>query len=705
MKKTIALFGLLAALTGSIIGANTNSVSSNIEMKKDALRKTEVKETTLVDEETPLKELSGSGEFNYDDIRIPRFLNLICRYVDDDGKEIPMRGITATCTVNVRNSNGQIIKSTKEKNAVLDGGFLISPAFISNEEGEIVIKFETDNDDIKVVNSAGTIYSYTYTHPFTRGILNTVIKTLKVDVANSDFAKAVSIFEAAYTANKLAKSLNNGNSIQKCTIRYLSGTSDGAWYSNNVISITKERNNNLTEYAAWDVIGHEYGHHVQKVFGLANNPGGTHYVDSNMSDCYYTGRSAISPRSYESARDEGIRIAYAEGWATAFSLMAQDADRAFCEGIRTCADDRYTASNGIIDISYGDYHTKKGEASEDSVIAFIWNLYDEADYENDYGDNLSLTAQEIFNLSRGCYTFSSFVNSVYNHGYDVQDVAYLLDKIKVTPSNIQISGNYYKDADVAFTWDVGGGSIYFNNNDFIIKFTNYNGTITYYSKSVHTYDFVEPVVVIDRENWQMIQERSHGQIFVSMTAYVNKGGIVTGGYVSLIQSFWAPSASIHDNQSTTIRPSDWGFSQTYTTTTTYNSFLFDDIDITTQRYRVGNNGGYTVLSPKRTGYGHASFMIEFHRYINSVDIQLAEWSRDEGIGDCEVIIETIDCEKSWKVSNVIEVRTMNIKEDGLLTYTTGIKEPIYSICISINSLATGSKNKGRICVGNITLNY
>lgn len=711
MKKGFMLLGLLAATATTLVGANqiaankAEDIQAPISAKRAVALRDDVVEDTVNDVPTEFerdqREIDG-------ELILPIRRRLISQrftYTDLDGVVIPMREIKATYKLSyLTTAGGTAIERTGTKQ-LTDNGVLTVVGASYDRDYTLEITLSTETSAIKTVDLNGNVFKKT--------LVRKALSLMKIDDTDHEFnyqmsesfVKAVSMFEAGLTASKLVKHLNNDTDIRQCTIRWFNNQNGGAYYSSNTITLRSASFNGITEYTAWDVIGHEYGHHVQSVFNLSRNPAGTHYINSNMSDQYYTNTSVFGTNTVTQARDKGIRIAYAEGWATAYSLYAQDYDRAFCEGIRTCADDRYTANNGNIDISYGDYSCKKGEASEDSVIAFLWNLHDAYDCEKDPFDYFELPFEEIWEISQGVYTFSDFVGKLYNYSYDYEEIAYLLDEIKVVPCNIRIASDYYKDAPVTFSWDNGGGSRYFYNNEFVFKFVNSRGE-PYYSKKVVVADDETPSVTIDLDTWQRMQQIFNGQIIVCVEGFVNRGGIVTGGYTSLQEYLWQPSASVNDSERTTITPANWAFNQTYTTEETSKDLTIDVFDyITSRRLRTGNNGGYTVMSPKKNGFGEAYFMLEFHRYVNSADVQLAEWSRDEGIGDCQVIIETMDCEKSWTVSNVIDVRSMNTKEEGLIEYTTGIKEPIYGICISIKSNATGTKNKGRICIGNISLNY
>ncbi|MCI6794044.1 MAG: hypothetical protein MR635_05005, partial [Mollicutes bacterium] len=102
-------------------------------------------------------------------------------------------------------------------------------------------------------------------------------------------------------------------------------------------------------YEAWDVFGHEYGHHLENSRKFSVSIGEDHY--SSNDDCsyiYYFGdyqKNGINRSDW--AKQRGLRLAWTESWPTFWATMAQDS---FPNAIKdekylSVGDDRYYASN------------------------------------------------------------------------------------------------------------------------------------------------------------------------------------------------------------------------------------------------------------------------------------------------------------------------------------------------------------------------
>ncbi|HEX3567608.1 MAG TPA: hypothetical protein VHU17_19760, partial [Acidimicrobiales bacterium] len=108
----------------------------------------------------------------------------------------------------------------------------------------------------------------------------------------------------------------------------------------------------------WLIILHEYGHVVSNQMGITQSPGGAGHSLFSNDALLYTPPNKLN----------GMRLAWSEGFATFFSLMAMDFEQAYTLGIPTVED-------GIVDIygydvnyanSYGTRTTKAMPATDTS---------------------------------------------------------------------------------------------------------------------------------------------------------------------------------------------------------------------------------------------------------------------------------------------------------------------------------------------------
>ena len=138
----------------------------------------------------------------------------------------------------------------------------------------------------------------------------------------------------------------------------------------------------LHSYESWDVIMHEYGHHIENELNIINSPGGEHYISHNMIG----EQVEVSAGVYHIyTKDEGIRLAWAEAWATVFGIIAQYETPMYVSTIPTVCDMSYTAYNNV-DYSIESCPHRKGEGCESSIEAILWDLYDSNPDLNDYID-------------------------------------------------------------------------------------------------------------------------------------------------------------------------------------------------------------------------------------------------------------------------------------------------------------------------------
>lgn len=140
----------------------------------------------------------------------------------------------------------------------------------------------------------------------------------------------------------------------------------------------------------WDVLIHELGHSVARSLRIERNPGGPH--------------APGNPGETE-GKDVGVRLAWAEGWPTFFSILAQSAMNAGTFGVPNVGDTRYTdtedadfewdleAQTGGVGPPPGSELPSLGEDDELSVQRILWDLFDAVD---DAGDTVSFGDHDVW---------------------------------------------------------------------------------------------------------------------------------------------------------------------------------------------------------------------------------------------------------------------------------------------------------------------
>jgi hypothetical protein len=197
-------------------------------------------------------------------------------------------------------------------------------------------------------------------------------------------------------------------------------------------------------WGAWDVVMHEWGHHIAHSNGLDGNFGGGHSVGTNNIAFANPG--------------PGARLAYGEALATHLALMgikegnlnaaipglpAQDLNNIYDSYQSTASttteahlDFRYT----LEDTSQNLARSNKGEGDEGAVGRVFWDVYDTGvnneSYQPGRSDRVSFGAQKIWDAFHGNQTFFDFWKVIEN--------AATVDKTLVSLAAADANNNAYR---------------------------------------------------------------------------------------------------------------------------------------------------------------------------------------------------------------------------------------------------------------------
>ena len=268
----------------------------------------------------------------------------------------------------------------------------------------------------------------------------------------SDLGRAIQVSQAINVATKYVKQMS-GSYITQITVYYPHVESNSGCFYNGSIYIcgSSAVSGRPASYASWDVVMHEYGHHVQRAFKITQSPGGSHSFTQNLADS-------------RGSKDLGIRLAWGESYPSVFGAMAQQYYISSLQNIVTVGDAQYTSYNG----AYLDYETPsayKGEACEASVIGVLWDLYDNTSSEPH--DAISFTPQAYWDLitGSGAKTLSDFSNYFNKNSSGSQAFAFgsLLSYHGVSASGLWAS---YATTLPTIDWTANGTSTGMLNNKF-----------------------------------------------------------------------------------------------------------------------------------------------------------------------------------------------------------------------------------------------
>lgn len=255
---------------------------------------------------------------------------------------------------------------------------------------------------------------------------------------------------AALTIASDEVSLQNGGPLDTVDVVF---PSDGSYYDGRLNLLQLDRWD-------WDVILHEFGHHVADQLDIERNPGGSH-GDENLSDRY--------------GKDRGIRLAWGEGWPTYFAVSTLQ-DRAAALGVPNVGDTRYQdTEDADIDDDLEATHTK-GEDNEVTVMAILWDLYDVPD---DGRDTVPLGAATIWDtLDAGDPATLSDAYRLFSPGRTNEDTNCIATQMNVAPKLRGASVNTVPEAPPALSWKRGNGGSH-RNDLFTVKFRGADGSLLF----------------------------------------------------------------------------------------------------------------------------------------------------------------------------------------------------------------------------------
>ncbi len=411
-----------------------------------------------------------------------------------------------------------------------DGNIEVRGSFPSVDHQES--RYSVNTRD-RAINDVKTGLSYT--------IDETITMIDEDDVFRERACQAIQISQALVVARSYA-SEQMGYQPSSVDVWY-PWNSAGCYYEAFTHSIyipyLKGDNSSYYSYESWDVIMHEYGHHIQYQIGLKNIWSD---IQSYIENGNTSAHSSLTNDAERYGKSVGIKLAWAESWPTIFGLIAQKEYVYYIANIDTVRDSSYTAYN---DLNY-DLETSSirlGEACERSIMAVLWDLYDS---QNETNDKITLSASDWWDLTTisGTYTFFDFIQNFYStHPEYIDDVGQNL--------------SYYKMCAADLSIDLGASPTACPN----ISWTNYSGWTGHpLTTAVIAYDETETLSCIlglsvsntisgllDQSQWNHILAWEGATFKVKM--YSAQGDAPeTGNYISKTYIFAKPQFSVIEKQ-------------------------------------------------------------------------------------------------------------------------------------------------------------
>ena len=161
-------------------------------------------------------------------------------------------------------------------------------------------------------------------------------------------------------------------------------------------------------------------------------------------------------------------------------------------------------------------------------------------------------------------------------------------------------------------------------------------------------------------------------------------------------------------------PSDWGFAARYYFSNELDSYhlsieperryttaTINGLTVTTDRLRCGYiEQSYVVLSPRRENAGRAYFEMNFNAAVYSFMYRACMWSSSENL-DGIAIIQTKNSNGVWTTLKDIPISSLPTKANGVAQFVEQTSQGIYGLRFETTATATGTRNKGRLCLDDI----
>lgn len=156
-----------------------------------------------------------------------------------------------------------------------------------------------------------------------------------------------------------------------------------------------------------------------------------------------------------------------------------------------------------------------------------------------------------------------------------------------------------------------------------------------------------------------------------------------------------------------LTQADYGFEQQYFFYEKSQTIKLQNLTFETTRLRCGYiEEEYIVLSPRRDNAGIAYLVYSFENNVQQISVDLTMWSVNENFNesDSSALIQYKDKNGNWitildLLNDVILSKDRTNPNNYIIIFPKDINE----FRFYCQSVATGDRNKGRVCIGNMEI--
>lgn len=424
---------------------------------------------------------------------------------------------------------------------------------------ECTLHIYAENQMIIVTDKSGQVYEKAIVLSNMQNNTDYNLGSRTLNVADGTFVEAIQIFSAGKRYSDYARTLTE-HIIDQCTIIYPSGK-NGCSYSDvyNTIKIADKQYTRVgypAPYASWDVIGHEYGHHLQNKYFLQDYSGSHNYYKNSIFEYFETEKEknssyTITDEELAIAKDAAAKLSFGEAWATFFSISAQYFFDTDTQKIYTVGDSVYTSYKGIsqsLEVrtnSNGKTGQCNGDTDELIIMSFLYQLWD---YDNNLtNDKLSIPDFDLWKVmvDNNPKNLGEFVSVLYNSGisFSRENLGLLLEEFKLSADGLYTMPEILNHNTLpTFYWNANGTKVIFDN--FTYNYDNDKFRLSFYDEnknlilttSMITGTSYSPTI----DEWAEIFATEGDAYYVVIESYASLG-YQTGPYYSQFYSFLKPT--------------------------------------------------------------------------------------------------------------------------------------------------------------------
>ena len=436
-------------------------------------------------------------------------------------------------------------------------------------------------------------------------------KDFPIDIDRDFFPRALQVAQAAICASMYYEAMK-GSDVEDVKILYPYYTllgSETTHYKYATKSIylveyiedeeTFDVNGLIDCFESWDVITHEYGHHVANCEGIDDSPGKGHYngdmaehykshfENSDFDECEIgcaVSNDSYLPFSEDQCKYKGSALAWSEGFATFFGELAQQyfkenyIEDQWVNAIPTFADYSYYAYNFDSSYDLARILIEENEFvlgnTEFETARILYDLYDDRTtddllddsnpediVDNETFDNVNLGHQGIWNYiinvdtdndgdtedeikAKTLYQFIEYLRSS-DSGYpksQLGNLGAILQEHGLATYAPTIPSMTVNSPQVEFDWVETNPNGHFNARKFQVNFydDSYN-LIGSTSPQVVNFDDTtcDGIITVDSQLWQTVMSYP-SSFYVSITMYECNGNINNSIYNEHTTSFESP---------------------------------------------------------------------------------------------------------------------------------------------------------------------